>query len=100
MDEVGGIADKALYGRKKPGKQDFGTALYEIKEEKRKCCTYKAEVATFYKDYVVIRNAKQQCCWPMRWEETVMPKYRLCGARIRTAAARTSSCSRLAWCSS
>ena len=67
MDEVGGIVDKALYGRKKPGKQDFGTALYEIKEEKRKGCNYKAEIATFYKDYLVIRNAEKQACpVPMR----------------------------------
>ena len=34
---------------------------------KRKGCTYKAEVATFYKDYVVIRNAQQQArLVPMR----------------------------------
>ena len=67
MEEVGDVVDKALFGGKKGGQQGFGTALYEIKEEKRKCCTYKAEVATFYKDYLVIRNAQQQACpVPMR----------------------------------
>ena len=66
MEEVGGVVDRALYGGKK-GQQGFGNALYEIKEEKRKGCNYKAEVATFYKDYLVIRNAQQQACpVPMR----------------------------------
>jgi uncharacterized membrane protein YeaQ/YmgE (transglycosylase-associated protein family) len=86
MEEVGGVVDRALYGGKKGGQQGFGNALYEIKEEKRKGCNYKAEVATFYKDYLVIRNAQQQGCLPMRYEETVMPKYRLCGARISRGA--------------
>jgi len=84
-EEAGGIVDRALYGGKK-GQQGFGNALYEIKEEKRKGCNYKAEIATFYKDYLVIRNAQQQGCLPMRYEETVMPKYRLCGARISRGA--------------
>ena len=66
MEEVGGVVDRALYGGKK-GQQGFGNALYEIKEEKRKGCNYKAEIATFYKDYLVIRNAQQQACpVPMR----------------------------------
>ena len=59
MEEVGGVVDRALYGGKK-AQQGFGNALYEIKEEKRKGCNYKAEVATFYKDYLVIRNAEKQ----------------------------------------
>ena len=67
MEEVGGVVDRALYGGKKGGQQGFGNALYEIKEEKRKGCNYKAEVATFYKDYLVIRNAEKQACpVPMR----------------------------------
>ena len=66
MEEVGGVVDRALYGGKK-AQQGFGNALYEIKEEKRKGCNYKAEVATFYKDYLVIRNAEKQACpVPMR----------------------------------
>ena len=65
-EEAGGIVDRALYSGNK-GQQGFGNALYEIKEEKRKGCNYKAEVATFYKDYLVIRNAQQQACpVPMR----------------------------------
>ena len=57
---------QGLYGGKK-GQQGFGNALYEIKEEKRKGCNYKAEIATFYKDYLVIRNAdKKACPVPMR----------------------------------
>ena len=88
MEEVGGIIDKAIYGGKATLKagQGFGTALYEIKEEKRKGCTYTAEVATFYKDYVVLRNAVQKGCLPMRYSETVMPKYRMCGAVISRGA--------------
>merc|ERR1719272_1686518 len=88
MEEVGGVVDNVLYGGKNAPKagQGFGTALYEIKEEKRKGCTYTAEVATFYKDYVVLRNAVQKGCLPMRYEETVMPKYRMCGAVITRGA--------------
>lgn len=84
MEEVGGIIDKALYGGKAALKagQGFGTAVYEIKEEKRKGCTYMAEVMTFYQDYVVLRNTVQKGCLPTRYEETVMPRYRICGARI------------------
>ena len=65
-EEAVGVVDRALYGGNK-GQQGFGNALYEIKEEKRKGCNYKAEIATFYKDYLVIRNAQQQACpVPMR----------------------------------
>ena len=74
------VINQALYGGSKSS--DLGEALYELKEEKRKSCTYYKEVATFYNDYVVIQNAKQFCCLPMHYEEYIIPKYKLCGAVV------------------
>ena len=46
--EVPDIVDAALYGRTGQKKALLGNALYELKEQTRKCCRYTAEVATFY----------------------------------------------------
>jgi len=78
---IGEAVDQALYGRR--NEEAYGEVLYQIKEEKRKCCSYTAEIATFYQDFVVICNASQQWCFPSRYEETIMPKYKLCGAEVQ-----------------
>ena len=83
------LADRVLYGGKK-STQDFGTALYELREEKRTCCTYKNEIATFYEDYIVIRNSTQFMCFPLRYEEFIMPKYKMVGVTVFRGTSWTS----------
>ena len=81
MEAISDAASAALYGRRQP--RNFGKALYQLKDERRFCCWYTACVATFYQDFVVINNTKQYCCFPTRYDEDVIPKYKLCGATIR-----------------
>ena len=86
-EAVGGLSeavDQALYGRHQP-KSGFGNALYEIKEKRRHgYCKekYSEERATFYQDFVVIRQASQYACFPLVYDEVVIPRYKLIGAVI------------------
>ena len=82
LEAAADVGDAAVYGRRGQTR-NFGRALYHIKEEKRKCCFYVAEIATFYQDFVVINNTKQFCCFPPRYGEKVIPKYKLVGATVR-----------------
>ena len=54
-------------------------------EKKGKCCS-REEKATFYQDFLVLKLGQKMCCFPDRYEEHVIPKYRLCGARINKGA--------------
>ena len=52
---LSGVTDAALYGRQGQDASLLGTALYELKMEKRRCLFwYVAQSAKFYPDYVVI----------------------------------------------
>ena len=85
LDDLGSAANQALYGRKK-GKAGFGKALYEIKEERRKGTNYVYEKAIFYEEYVVMEAGNKQGCCPTRSQQIVLPKYKMCGARVNKAA--------------
>lgn len=47
---------------------------------------YVFEKATFYQEYVVIEQGSRQGCCPIRYTSVVLPKYKLCGARVNKAA--------------
>ena len=81
VDDLSEAVDQVLYGRNKP-KSGFGNALYELKEKRRKGSTYSEERATFYQDFVVIRQASQKGCLPLQYDEVIVPRYKIIGARI------------------
>ena len=84
MGEMGEAFDAAIYGNQQQ-KKDFGNALYELKEKRRMgACKllYVEERATFFKEFVVVRQASQFACLPLRYEEVILPRYKLSGATV------------------
>jgi len=64
--------------------QQFGEALYEIKEEQTSCCKSQRVTISlrFFPNVVVYHIETQFCCYPIGYYSVAIPKHKLMGVTL------------------
>ena len=64
--------------------QQFGEALYEIKEEQTSCCKSQRVTISlrFFPNVVVYHTETQFCCYPIGYYSVAIPKHKIMGATL------------------
>lgn len=64
--------------------QQFGEALYEIKEEQKSCCKSQRVTISlrFFPNVVVYHTETQFCCYPIGYYSVAIPKHKIMGATL------------------
>merc|ERR1712166_1013438 len=64
--------------------QQFGEALYEIKEEQKSCCSSQRMTISlrFFPNVVIYHTETQFCCYPVGYYSVAIPKHKIMGVTL------------------